>query len=248
MKIITKEEEDAHYSTVLKGGAIGGAVGLTCGLIGVLGASRRYAAFRNLTVPFRAFLVSSATTFGAIIVAERRSINFSRKADPMFGYQDESQRAQAQMRQKETGGAKVLDWARENRYSIVVTSWAASMGLAMVLVGRNKYLTTAQKIVQARVYAQALTLAIILATATLEMSDAKKGKGRWETIMVVDPDDPEHKHMIEKRVHKEEYEGQDLWMGKFFLSFFSFFSFFYFSSFFSLLSFFYRPSSPVMHR
>ena len=44
--------------------------------------------------------------------------------------------------------------------------------------------------------------------------DAKSGKGRWETVMVLDPADPEHKHLIEKRVHHEEYEGQDLWMGK----------------------------------
>ncbi|CAK7215467.1 Replication factor C, subunit RFC4 [Sporothrix curviconia] len=212
MKIITKEEEQAHYSSVLRGGVIGGATGLALGLVGVIGASKRYAGFRNLTVPFRAFLVSSSTTFGAIILAERNSIAFARAKDPMYGFQDESQRAQQQMRSGETGGAKALDWARENRYSIVVTSWAASMGIAMAMVGRNKYLTTAQKIVQARVYAQALTLAIILATATLEMNDAKKGKGRWETIMVVDPNDPEHKHMIEKRVHKEEYEGQDLWM------------------------------------
>ena len=32
--------------------------------------------------------------------------------------------------------------------------------------------------------------------------------------MVVDPDDPEHKHLIEKKIHKEEYEGQDLWKGR----------------------------------
>ncbi|CAK7203410.1 Replication factor C, subunit RFC4 [Sporothrix eucalyptigena] len=212
MKVVTKEEEAAHYSAVLRGGAIGGATGLALGLAGVIGASKRYAGFRNLTVPFRAFLVSSSATFGAIILAERNSIAFARANDPMFGYKDESQRTQTQMRKAESSKAKALEWARENRYSIVVTSWAASLGLAMALVGRNKYLTTAQKIVQARVYAQGLTLAIILATATLEMSDAKKGKGRWETIMVVDPNDPEHKHMIEKRIHHEEYEGQDLWM------------------------------------
>ncbi|KAL1913612.1 Replication factor C, subunit RFC4 [Sporothrix stenoceras] len=212
MKVITKEEEKAHYDAVLRGGAVGGATGLALGLAGVTLASRRYAGFRNLTLPFRAFLVSSSATFGAIIVAERNSIAFARSNDPMYGYKDESQRALSQMRSGESSKAKLLDWARENRYSIVVSSWAASLGIAMALVGRNKYLTTAQKIVQARVYAQGLTLAIILATATLEMSDAKKGKGRWETIMVVDPEDPEHKRMIEKRVHKEEYEGQDLWM------------------------------------
>ena len=46
----------------------------------------------------------------------------------------------------------------------------------------------------------------------LETADAKSGSGRWETIKIIDPNDPEHKNLIEKRIHKEEYEGQDLWM------------------------------------
>lgn len=89
------------------------------------------------------------------------------------------------------------------------------MGTAFALVSRNKYLTGAQKLVQARVYAQGLTLAVLVATAAFETSDATKGKGRWETVKILDPNDPEHKHMIEKRIHHEAYQGEDLWRGKF---------------------------------
>jgi cytochrome c-type biogenesis protein CcmH/NrfG len=64
------------------------------------------------------------------------------------------------------------------------------------------------------VYAQGLTLAVLIATAAFETADARSGKGRWETVLVVDPEDPEHKRMVEKKVHKEDYEGQDLWKGK----------------------------------
>jgi hypothetical protein len=28
---------------------------------------------------------------------------------------------------------------------------------------------------------------------------------------VVDPNDPTHRHLIEKRIEKEDYEGQNLW-------------------------------------
>jgi hypothetical protein len=71
-----------------------------------------------------------------------------------------------------------------------------------------------QKLVHARMYAQGLSLAVLIVSASFEMNDASKGSGRWETVMVVDPNDPEHKHLIEKRIHKEEYEGQDLWKGE----------------------------------
>ncbi|GAB1310300.1 Replication factor C, subunit RFC4 [Madurella fahalii] len=212
MKIISKEEEREHYGVVLRGGLLGGSVGLALGLAGVVGAARRYQAVRSLTLPFRSFLVTSAGTFGAIVVAERYSINYQRSHDPMNNYLDAAHRAAEESRRaQKTEKQRLMDWGRENRYSIVFASWIAAMGIALAMVGRNKYLSTSQKIVQARVYAQGLTLAVLIATAALETADAKSGKGRWETVMVVDPDDPTHQHMIEKKVHKEDYEGQDLW-------------------------------------
>lgn len=215
MKVISQEEQDAHYAEVLRGGFVGGSIGLAAGLVGVVGASRRYAGFRSLTLPFRTFLVSSAATFGAITTAERYSVSFQRGKDPMNNYKDEAQRALEQAKAADkNGAARFMEWGRENRYTIVTTSWVAAMAIALTIVGRNKYLAPSQKLVQARMYAQGLTLAVLIATAAFETSDARSGKGRWETVLVVDPDDPKHEHLIEKKIHKEEYEGQDLWKGK----------------------------------
>jgi hypothetical protein len=82
-------------------------------------------------------------------------------------------------------------------------------------VNRNRYLSGSQKLVQARMYAQGATLAALLGSFAMEGNDAAKGKGRWETIKVLDPNDPEHKHMIEKKVHHESYPGEDQWRGTF---------------------------------
>jgi hypothetical protein len=210
MKVISKEEETALRNQVIKGGSIGGAVGLGIGLGGVIAASRRYPAFRSLTLPFRAFLVTSSVTFGSIVNAERWSVAFQKAQDPMNTYQDATKRAIEMARQNESTRDRFMEWGRENRYSIVFASWIASMGLALALVGRAP-ISTAQKLVQARVYAQALTLAVLIVSAAFEMSDAKKGSGRWQTVLVLDPNDPEHKKLIEQKIHKEEYEGQDLW-------------------------------------
>jgi hypothetical protein len=109
---------------------------------------------------------------------------------------------------------RAKDWGGENRYGIVFASWLASMGIAFRLVRRDKYLTGAQKLVQARVYAQALTIAVLLASFALEAKDVTQKKGRWETVKVLDPSDPLHKRLIEKKIHHERYEGEDQWLGK----------------------------------
>ena len=50
-------------SATLTGGSIGGVLGLATGAAGVYLASARYPAFRSLSLPFRAFLITSTGTF-----------------------------------------------------------------------------------------------------------------------------------------------------------------------------------------
>jgi hypothetical protein len=70
-----------------------------------------------------------------------------------------------------------MRWADENRYSIVFGSWVASMGAAFALVSRSP-MNTAQKLVQARVYAQGLTMAVVIASLALEGADMKAAQGK----------------------------------------------------------------------
>ncbi|CAD6441737.1 b73aca27-5ca4-498d-bb36-b7279ed920b0 [Sclerotinia trifoliorum] len=211
MKILTKEEEAAHYNATLKGGITGGLIGLAVGGSALYVANRRFHTIRSLTIPMKSFLVSSSGTFAAIISADRASRAYEWNRDPSRKYKDKSTLLLEQERANETTAQRLKAWGKENRYSIVTASWVASMGIAFGIVSRNKYLTGAQKLVQARVYAQGLTLAVLVASAAFEMGDAKKGTGRWETVMVLDPNDPEHKHLIQKKIHHEAYEGEDLW-------------------------------------
>jgi len=212
MKILTQEEKDANYRATVKGGVLGGGLGLAIGSAGIWAASRRFPAFRGLTIPFRAFIAVSTGTFASIIVADRFSSNYeihrNRDRLALSQHQSEFQKYEAQKPFLQ----RARDWAGEHRYSIVFCAWLASMGISFALVSRNRYLTTSQKIVQARVYAQGLTVATLLGSFAVEARDATLQKGRWETIKVLDPNDPLHKRLIEKRIHHERYEGEDQWM------------------------------------
>jgi len=113
------EKEERHYRQVLKGGAIGGSLGLAIGLGGVWAASARYPAFRSLTLPFRTFLVTSSATFGAIVNADRYSHMFAHAQNPMADYKDVSARVRAEQLAKMPFKDRALQWGKENRYSIV---------------------------------------------------------------------------------------------------------------------------------
>lgn len=218
MKILTKEQEREHYKATLKGGTIGCVAGLAVGTLGVVAAHQRYHFFRNLTLPLKAFLITSAGTFAGIINADHYSRTFEAESNPIEREyrQRESEKLEAEKASK-TFTERAMDFGRKERYKIVGASWIASMATAFALVNRNKYLTGPQKIVQARVYAQFLTVGVLVATAVFEISDSRNAKGRYETVRYIDPNDPEHKRMLEKQVERDassqgsRSEGDDLW-------------------------------------
>ncbi|KXT05881.1 hypothetical protein AC578_344 [Pseudocercospora eumusae] len=212
MKILTKEEEQEHYNATLKGGIGGGVAGTAAGALGVWAASTRYPAFRSLSLPFRAFLITSSGTFAAIIAADSYSRRFEASRQPDRTYQDEQVQLQEQLHSQRSTKEKITRWCSENRYGLVLGSWVVSISAAMGIVGRDPYLTTPQKLVQARVYAQGFTLAAVIVSLAFEGTDRMKGTGRWETVKYLDPNDPTHKNMIEKKIHHERYQGEDQWM------------------------------------
>ncbi|CAG8451628.1 13190_t:CDS:2 [Acaulospora colombiana] len=178
MKILTQEEEE------VKGGLKGGAVGL-CVSLGLSFVAQRYSQFyRNLTLPLKAFLVTSGATAACIISAERAGLNYERQK---YGYYKP-------VIHHDPGRSALTvakDFVSENRYSVVCGSWALAMVGSIAYTSRNKYLTVSQKVVQARMMAQALTIALILATAGLSMGDKRErkipaGSYQWKEMVAAE--------------------------------------------------------------
>lgn len=104
---------------------------------------------------------------------------------------------------------RALLWGREERYKIVGATWLLSMVSAFGLVGRNPYLTGPQKLVQARVYAQGLTLAVMIISAAFEVQDSREQRGRYETVEYVDEKD--HKTYTKQVERSPPSDGDDSW-------------------------------------
>lgn len=191
---------------------MGGVAGTAAGALGVYGATVRYPTFRALTLPFKAFLIVSSGTFASIIAADSYSRRYEAARNPQKQYQDEQQNIQEQLAAQKSAKEKVMEWCGDNRYSLVFGSWVASISVAMGIINRNPYQTTQQKLVQARVWAQGATVAAVIISLAFEGSDRMSKTGRWETVKILDPNDPTHKHFIEKKIHHERYAGEDQWM------------------------------------
>lgn len=68
---------------------------------------------------------------------------------------------------------RVRDWVKENRYQIIGVSWVVFMAVTLGLLRLNPYLSGSQKLVQECMIAQGLTFDVLIATAAVEVGDAK---------------------------------------------------------------------------
>lgn len=201
MKILSREEEQQHYDRVLEGGFKGGMAGLTAAGAGLFLARKYSPGIRSLTIPFQAFLVTGVSVFSLIIGADRYSRNYEQTL--WTKYQDTvvttSQTALSPTQ-------RAMKAFNQYRWHFIGGSWLTGMIGSMVIVNRNKYLSTSQKLVQARMYAQGITLAIVLLSAGIAAQDVSDNDG--EDVVMQDPTDPS-KQLKVHHAHKETYAGEN---------------------------------------
>lgn len=79
------------------------------------------------------------------------------------------------------------------------------MAVALALINRKPFLSRAQKLVQARVFAQGSTLAVVIASLSFEGAEDVVNENAGEVLDSVD------------RVRRERYPDLNRWMGESFL-------------------------------
>lgn len=207
-----------EYKKSLLGGALKGAgVGVLVGLSAAAILKRRTSFFHGAGGFQKVLVYAAPAAFCTIVNMELTSRSF-----------------EIHMRSKQHGtiapdephrDASLWDrlalWGKEMKYPIIVTSWAASLAGSYYLVSKDKFLTRAQKIVQARVYAQGLTVAMLLATVFLSVADTSKVTDKmraeeqsksWERDLeyVENANHPHGENASEKDKHAYSEETKEL--------------------------------------
>lgn len=192
MKILTEEEIDAHHYHTLAGGVKGTIAGLIISGLAFKFLPMRYPKFRPGKLPWsmRTALFITPPTLLASICAEEASTSFD---NIMYGSGESSREAIEEHRRWKNLSIteKVTESLSNNRYKIIVGAWAASMWGSWKFVDRDPIMTKTQKIVQARMYAQTLTVLLLLGSIGLSVyedklhPDAQKLERarRWERVL-----------------------------------------------------------------
>ncbi|KAG2073552.1 hypothetical protein BDR04DRAFT_289274 [Suillus decipiens] len=134
--------------------------------------NRRWPAFRALPTTIK--MLGAVVIIAPLISvrAEHRGLDFHRQhwtggeQTELEKELEEERRRRASLSPKD----KLAEWTAKHQLSVIVGSWALTMGLIGSKVMRDPLISTPNKIVQVRLWAQGLTIGVIIATAALTHS------------------------------------------------------------------------------
>lgn len=201
MKIIDKEEREAHASYVLSEGIKGMFYGsiVSVGLFTYL-KLRQPKRFASFNTSIKTCIITMPTIALAAFYADEGSVEFDRK---MYSSGYTNQKVLEDYREWNNMklSDKIFTSLSNNQYKIIFSSWIASMYGSWVYVNRDKVMTTPQKLVQARMYAQAITIVLLLSTILLAMKNEELNKNKPAPL-------PEWKKVLQEREAEQKLANQ----------------------------------------
>ncbi|KAI0677095.1 hypothetical protein C8Q78DRAFT_987559 [Trametes maxima] len=168
----SKEEQDAQQRATTEGGLKGFAGGLAFALPASYILHRRWPYYRSLPPSLKALGVILVAVPSFVISAEHAGQRFEEERWTGVG-KAELDAVQARQKVKwesMTASQKISDFAKRHEYGIILSSWAAALVGSFSYIMRDPYQSAPQKIVQARMWAQGLTIGIIIAAGVLTHS------------------------------------------------------------------------------
>lgn len=190
MKIIEDEEKLAHISYITHEGFKGLVYGLflSTGLFIYL-KTRHAAAFARYSTSIKTCVITMPTIALGAFYADQGSWDFDKRIH-QGDFNKKRMLEEHQQWDKLSFSEKTIQALNNNKYPIIIVGWAASMYGSWVFVNRDKIMTTSQKAVQARMYAQAITIVLLLGTIVLASKEQELLKHQpaplpeWKQILL----------------------------------------------------------------
>ncbi|KAI6778058.1 Respiratory supercomplex factor 2 -like protein [Emericellopsis cladophorae] len=186
MKIIESGEEKQYYDAIVSSGAKAGLCGLALGVAAMAGLHSWYPPFRQLPLYIKSTSAIYPGILATSIGATHASHSFQSRLHPEAQeYMRQVKRQAKEAHRREPRSQREREWLHKNQYYILGGIWASTMASSLAQMRHDHFTSGARKLVQARVTAQASTLAVLLVTAAIEYKDRRKRMGKFQPVVLV---------------------------------------------------------------
>lgn len=216
MKIIDQEEKEAHMAHIATEGAKGLFYGslVSAGLFAYF-KTRQPAKYRTFNTSIKTCMFAMPTIAISAFWADQGSVEFDRRMHSSE-YTESKMKEEYREWHHMSMPDKIFSSLNNNKYQIIIATWAGSLYGSWVLVNRDKIMTTAQKAVQARMYAQGITIILLLSTILLAMKEEEINKSKpppvpeWKKFLMEKEAEEKNKQQLLDQLHKKKKEVDDL--------------------------------------
>ncbi|TFK55369.1 hypothetical protein OE88DRAFT_1651639 [Heliocybe sulcata] len=184
MKIVDEQDIDNYQRATVVGGAKGFFGGLAVAGPASYVLNKRWGYYRQLPPSLKAFGVILVAVPAFVICAERAGLQYEKDHWTGAG-KVELDTAAARERarwEKLTPTQKAGEWAAKHQYGVIGGAWAACMVGSFGYIMRDPYQTMPQKIVQARMWAQGLTIGVLIAAGAISHANRANTNGTRTAI------------------------------------------------------------------
>ncbi|KAF9965793.1 hypothetical protein BGZ70_004101 [Mortierella alpina] len=187
----TSPSEEDKNNIILTAAAKGAGLALVAGGLVAMTGARYSPTYKTLTRPMKAFLLGSGVAATSILFGDHARVQYEDRLLLRHLDQEAADAARAEIRAQRGIMAELNHQIRENRNMVVGVSWLTCMGGSLLYTFSKKGLTTTQRIVTARMYAQGFTILTMMAVAALELTEAPQPKkeiitDQWKAILAKD--------------------------------------------------------------
>ncbi|KAG0214133.1 hypothetical protein BGX28_002649 [Mortierella sp. GBA30] len=183
--------EDDKNTLILTAAAKGAGLALLTGGVVAVSGARYSKTYQTLSRPMKAFLLGSGVAATSVLFGDHARVQYEDRQLLRHLDQEAADAARAEIRAQRGLLAEANYQIRENRNMVVGVSWLSCMAGSLLYTFSKKGLTTTQRIVTARMYAQGFTILTMMAVAALELTEPPRPKkeimtDQWKAILAKD--------------------------------------------------------------
>ncbi|GJJ71173.1 hypothetical protein EMPS_03523 [Entomortierella parvispora] len=186
------EEEEDKQTLIFTAAAKGAGLALVAGGLVAMSGARYSKTYQTLSRPMKTFLLGTGVAATSVLFADHARVHYEDRQLLRHLDQEAADAARAEIRAQRGILAELNYQVRENRNAVVGISWLTCMAGSLGYTFSKKGLTTTQRIVTARMYAQGFTVLVMMAVAALELTDTPKPQkalemtDQWKAILAKD--------------------------------------------------------------